>query len=171
MPEEINRVLTDAVADNLFITERSTFANLQREGVPNNTIFFVGNVMVDSLQRHLSTAEALDMPRQYGLLRQGYALLTLHRPSNVDVPAVLGGIVESIASLQAAIPVLFPVHPRTWQRLSEAGFLEQIASMANLQILEPLGYLEFLRLMAQARLMLTDSGGIEEETTVFRYHA
>jgi UDP-N-acetylglucosamine 2-epimerase (non-hydrolysing) len=168
MPEEINRVLTDAVADYLFITERSAFANLQREGVADYQIFFVGNVMVDSLLHHLSQAEALDMPRQYGLSRQGYALLTLHRPSNVDVPAALSGILDAIASLQAVIPVLFPVHPRTRRRLSEAGFLEQVASMPNLRILEPLGYLEFLGLMAQARLVLTDSGGIQEETTVLQ---
>jgi UDP-N-acetylglucosamine 2-epimerase (non-hydrolysing) len=168
MPEEINRVLTDAVADYLFITERSALTNLRRAGVPEHKIFFVGNVMVDSLLRHLSQAEALDMPRQYGLPRQGYALLTLHRPSNVDVPAALGGILDAIASLQAVIPVLFPVHPRTWRRLSEAGLLERVASMPNLRILEPLGYLEFLGLMAQARLVLTDSGGIQAETTVLQ---
>jgi len=165
MPEEINRVITDALADYLFTTERSANENLQQEGIPDHRVFFVGNVMIDTLLHHRQRAEALGMPARYGVSGNGYALLTLHRPSNVDVREVLGGILNALDSLQSRLPVLFPAHPRTMRRLAENGFLERIKTMPNLRLIEPLGYLEFLGLMAQARLMLTDSGGIQEETT------
>jgi len=166
MPEEINRVITDALADYLFTTERSANENLQQEGIPDHRVFFVGNVMIDTLLHHRQRAEALGMPARYGVSGNGYALLTLHRPSNVDVREVLGGILNALDSLQSRLPVLFPAHPRTMRRLAENGFLERIKTMPNLRLIEPLGYLEFLGLMAQARLMLTDSGGIQEETTI-----
>ena len=166
MPEEINRVVTDALADYLFITERSANENLRREGIPDHKIFFVGNVMIDTLLSHRQHAEALGMPARYGVSANDYALLTLHRPSNVDVPEVLSGILDALASLQARLPILFPAHPRTLRRLAEAELLERVQAMPNLRLMEPLGYLEFLGLMAQARLVLTDSGGIQEETTV-----
>jgi len=166
MPEEINRVVTDALANDLFVTERSANENLRREGVPDEKIFFVGNVMIDTLLRHRERAVALGMPARYGVQAHDYAVLTLHRPSSVDTPEVLSGILDALAALQARLPVLFPVHPRTLQRLADAGLLERARAMSNLQLLEPLGYLEFLGLMAQARLVLTDSGGIQEETTI-----
>jgi UDP-N-acetylglucosamine 2-epimerase (non-hydrolysing) len=166
MPEEINRIVTDALADYLFTTERSANENLGREGIPDHKIFFVGNVMIDTLLRHRLRAEALGMPAQHGVSANGYALLTLHRPSNVDLPEVLNGILDALDSLQTRLPVLFPAHPRTLQRLAGAGLLERARAMPNLRLLKPLGYVEFLGLMAQARLVLTDSGGIQEETTI-----
>jgi UDP-N-acetylglucosamine 2-epimerase (non-hydrolysing) len=166
MPEEINRVVTDALADYLFTTERSANENLRREGISDEKVFFVGNVMIDTLLRHRERAVALEMPARYSVQPHNYAVLTLHRPSNVDAPEVLSGILDAVAALQVRLPVLFPVHPRTLQRLAGAGLLERARSLPNLRLLEPLGYLEFLGLMAQARLVLTDSGGIQEETTI-----
>jgi len=166
MPEEVNRVLTDALADYLFTTERSANDNLRREGIPDDKIFFVGNVMIDTLLSHRQRAEAFGMPARYGVSINGYALMTLHRPSNVDVPEVLSGILDALASLQRRLPVLFPAHPRMLRRLAEGGLLERLQAIHNLRLMEPLGYLEFLGLMAQARLELTDSGGIQEETTM-----
>lgn len=187
MPEEINRVLTDQIADLLFTTERDADENLRREGVPEEKIHFVGNVMIDTLLRHRERALTLDVLGKYGLRPQGYALLTLHRPSNVDVPEVLSGILDALAEIQARLPILFPAHPRTVRRVQEFGFEGRLAlwnthdstglapssdystglaAMPNLRLTEPLGYLEFLNLMANARLVLTDSGGIQEETTI-----
>jgi len=166
MPEEINRVLTDQIADLLFTTERDADENLRREGVTEEKIHFVGNVMIDTLLRHKERALALDVLGEYGLQPQGYALLTLHRPSNVDVPEVLSGILDALAEIQARLPILFPAHPRTVRRVREFGFEARLAAMPYLRVTEPLGYLEFLNLMANARLVLTDSGGIQEETTI-----
>jgi len=166
MPEEINRVVTDALSDYLFTTERSANENLQREGIPDHKVFFVGNVMIDTLLAHCQKAEALGMPAQYGVSANSYALLTLHRPSNVDSPQVLHSILDALTHIQTRLPVLFPVHPRTLKRLKENGFLEHARTLTNLVMMEPLGYLEFLGLMAQAKLVLTDSGGVQEETTI-----
>jgi UDP-N-acetylglucosamine 2-epimerase (non-hydrolysing) len=166
MPEEINRVLTDQIADLLFTTERDANENLRREGVAEEKIHFVGNVMIDTLLRHRERALALDVLGKYGLQPQRYALLTLHRPSNVDVPQVLSGILDALAEIQVRLPILFPAHPRTVTRVREFGFEERLAAMPNLRVTEPMGYLEFLNLMANARLVLTDSGGIQEETTI-----
>jgi UDP-N-acetylglucosamine 2-epimerase (non-hydrolysing) len=166
MPEEINRILTDSVSDYLFTTEPSANENLHAEGIPEHKIFFVGNVMIDTLLRQQERAKALDMPSRYGVPPNGYALLTLHRPSNVDLPEIFKGILDTIDFLQARLPVLFPAHPRTLKRLKEFGLWERVQAMSNLKILEPLSYLRFLGLMAQARLMVTDSGGVQEETTI-----
>ena len=166
MPEEINRVLTDQIADLLFTTERDANDNLLREGVPEEKIHFVGNVMIDTLLQHKERALALDIPGEYGLEPGQYALLTLHRPSNVDVPEVLSGILDALAEIQARLPIIFPAHPRTVKRIQEFGLEEKLAAMLDLRVTEPLGYLEFLNLMANARLVLTDSGGIQEETTI-----
>ena len=171
MPEEFNRVLTDHIADLLFTTEPSANENLRREGIPEEKIHFVGNVMIDSLLRHKERALALDVLGRYGLepgrrqRRRPYALLTLHRPSNVDVPEVLSGILDALAEIQTWLPIIFPAHPRTVERVRAFGFEEQLATMPELRVMEPLGYLEFLNLLANARLVLTDSGGIQEETT------
>ncbi|WP_342833494.1 non-hydrolyzing UDP-N-acetylglucosamine 2-epimerase [Candidatus Hadarchaeum sp.] len=166
MPEEINRVLTDQIADLLFTTERSANENLLREGVAQDKIYFVGNVMIDSLLRNKERALALDILNRYDLKPRAFALLTLHRPSNVDVPDVLAGIIDALEEIQSRLPIIFPAHPRTMRRIQEFGLEGKIARMSNLRVIKPLGYLEFLNLMANARLVLTDSGGIQEETTI-----
>jgi UDP-N-acetylglucosamine 2-epimerase (non-hydrolysing) len=171
MPEEVNRVLTDQIADLLFTTERDANHNLRREGVADEKIHFVGNVMIDTLLRYKERALALNVLESYDLARgdgdpRPYALLTLHRPSNVDAPQVLSDILDALEEIQARLPVLFPAHPRTVERLQAFGFEERVAAMPDLLLTEPLGYLEFLNLMAHARLVLTDSGGIQEETTI-----
>jgi UDP-N-acetylglucosamine 2-epimerase (non-hydrolysing) len=166
MPEEINRIVTDALSDFLFTTSRDADENLLNEGIPADKIFFVGNVMIDTLNRHRVRAEQLATPAHLGLEPGGYALLTLHRPSNVDVAHVFSGILDALATIQGRLPILFPAHPRTVKRISEFGFSERLAAMPDLRIVEPLGYLQFLDLMMHACLMLTDSGGIQEETTI-----
>jgi UDP-N-acetylglucosamine 2-epimerase (non-hydrolysing) len=166
MPEEINRVLTDQIADLLFTTERDADENLLREGVAGERIHFVGNVMIDTLLRHKQRALALDTLSRYELSPQGFALLTLHRPSNVDRREALDGILDALAEIQARLPVVFPAHPRTMKQMREFGSEARLAGMPNVRVTEPLGYLEFLNLMANARLVLTDSGGIQEETTI-----
>ena len=166
MPEEINRQLTDAVSDYLFTTSRDANENLRREGIPEHKVFFVGNVMIDTLLRHRSHAEKLQVPSRYGVAPSKYAVLTLHRPSNVDSPEALSGILDALEAIQARLPILFPAHPRTYKQLADFGLLQRLRAMPGVKLLEPLGYLEFLGLMAQARLVLTDSGGIQEETTI-----
>lgn len=166
MPEEINRIVTDALSDFLFTTCRDAGDNLLREGIPPEKIFFVGNVMIDTLHKYRARAEQLGAPACFGLEPGHYALLTLHRPSNVDVPEVLSGILDGLATIQRDLPILFPAHPRTVKRIAEFGFAERLAAAPNLRIVGPLGYLEFLDLMIHARLVLTDSGGIQEETTI-----
>jgi UDP-N-acetylglucosamine 2-epimerase (non-hydrolysing) len=166
MPEEINRIVTDALSDLLFTTSRDANENLRHEGVPAERIFFVGNVMIDSLRKHQEQVRELHTPARFGLQSGSYALLTLHRPSNVDIPEVLSGILAALAELQRDIPILFPAHPRTANRLCEFVFLERLETMPDLRVIEPLGYLEFLDVMMHSRLVLTDSGGIQEETTV-----
>ncbi len=165
MPEEINRIVTDALSDLLFTTERSGDENLLSEGIPRERIKFVGNVMIDTLLSHLERARLIGAPAKHGLEAKGYALVTLHRPSNVDRPEVLATLMDAIAKIAERLPVLFPVHPRTrgavdrWK--SDRG-----GSPGGLRLTPPLGYLEFVHLMSEARLMITDSGGIQEETTV-----
>ena len=158
MPEEINRLCTDVISDLLFTTDLEAGKNLMREGCSRRRIHFVGNTMIDSLHRQLD--RALEMPLPIGLDAGSYALLTLHRPSNVDDPESLRGLLGAINEIAEHIPVLFPAHPRTAQRL--AG----IPLHDRLLVIEPQGYLAFLGLMARARMVLTDSGGIQEETTV-----
>ncbi len=161
MPEEINRVLTDSVSRWLFTTEAAAETNLLREGVPAERIHFVGNVMIDTLLAHRERALALDTVERLGLKPQGYAVLTLHRPSNVDSPDQLRRLFEVLGRLHAELPVVFPVHPRT------AKAIEQHLGGAKPKLLmtAPLGYLDFLRLLTDAQMVLTDSGGIQEETT------
>lgn len=167
MPEEINRVLTDAISDLLFASEPSGVANLLREGVPQERIFLVGNVMIDTLLRHRDRALALPTLQQLDLQSDGrvnpYVVVTLHRPSNVDDPAALRGILESLNRLSTRATVVFPVHPRTRERI-RAGGLDGL--LQPLRVTDPLGYLEFLGLVSRAALVVTDSGGIQEETTV-----
>ena len=170
MPEEINRVLTDQIATLLFITERSAQANLAREGIPVERVHFVGNVMIDSLRAGLARAVpardtfAAAGRRDLAEAAPGFALLTLHRPSNVDDPQVLGNLLETIRQVSEMLPVVFPVHPRTARRIADAGLDAELRRSRILR-LEPVGYLTALGLMRDARLVLTDSGGMQEETT------
>lgn len=166
MPEEINRVLTDSISDYLFVTEPSGEENLRGEGIPDEKIFFVGNVMIDTLLANKEKADQSDILRTLKLQVGEYALLTLHRPSNVDVPGTLERILRALEKIQHTIPLIFPIHPRTRNRLGEFGFNSRVAAMPNLHLLDPLGYLDFLKLTADAKLVLTDSGGIQEETTI-----
>ena len=163
MPEEINRILTDSVSDVLFTTEPAGNENLAREGVESRRVHFVGNVMIDTLFRYRERARESRILDDLGLAPRGYAALTLHRPSNVDTPEALGRMMSAIARVQAEIPVVFPVHPRTRARLeARRGGLPAASS---LRLVAPLPYLDFVQLMANARCVLTDSGGIQEETT------
>jgi UDP-N-acetylglucosamine 2-epimerase (non-hydrolysing) len=163
MPEEINRLVTDALAELLFTTSRDANENLEREGVSAGKIHFVGNVMIDTLLKHREKAASLDVMPRFGLQPAGYALVTLHRPSNVDDAAVLRGILEALDEISKSMPVLFPMHPRTAKRVQEFGL-----NCGGLRIVDPLGYLEFLNLTAHAGMVLTDSGGLQEETTILR---
>lgn len=163
MPEEINRLCTDVICDLLFTTDHFANENLSREGVPAEKVHFVGNVMIDTLLKHRELAARLDLLPRYGLKSGQYATMTLHRPSNVDNPATLAGIMKAIVELSRKIPVIFPVHPRT-RRLLES--FASTSSDTRILLTEPLGYLEFLHLNMHARMVLTDSGGLQEETTV-----
>lgn len=165
MPEEINRVVTDAIADLLLVSEPSGEENLRHEGVPPERIRLVGNVMIDTLAHELPAARALDMPARFGLAAAGFALVTLHRPSNVDGRERLEALVHFLDRFAARLPVVFPAHPRTRARLQSFGLLERASAIHGLQLREPLGYRENLSLMSQTRLVITDSGGIQEETS------
>src|SRR5437867_1954141 len=161
MPEEINRLVTDAVAELLFTTRRDADENLKREGVDPAKIHFVGNVMIDTLLKHRTKAAALDVISRFEVEPHRYALVTLHRPSNVDDPGVLGGILEALQAISTSMPVIFPIHPRTAKRIHEFGL-----ETKDIRTVEPLGYLEFLNLTSNAGVVLTDSGGLQEETTI-----
>jgi len=165
MPEEINRILTDHIADILFTTERSANENLLREGIAKEKIHFVGNVMIDTLMEYHKRALTLNTLEKYGLKPRGFALVTMHRPSNVDIPETLAGILDALAQIQTCLPIIFPAHPRTVKKIQEFGLQERLA-LPNIRVVQPLGYLEFLNLMSNAQLVLTDSGGIQEETTI-----
>jgi UDP-N-acetylglucosamine 2-epimerase (non-hydrolysing) len=166
MPEEINRILTDQISDYLFTTERSATANLTREGIPESRVHFVGNVMIDTLLRNRERALKSDIVSRLGLEERGYAVCTLHRPSNVDSQEGAANTVRAVSGLADQIRVVLPIHPRTRHRFAEFGLLEQLESRPEIMILEPQGYLDFLALVDRSRLVLTDSGGIQEETSV-----
>lgn len=170
MPEEINRVLTDQISDLLFTTESSGRENLLREGIDAARIHFVGNVMIDTLRNNLERAIPLskilkDADRPAFMDgHTGYALLTMHRPSNVDDPEVLRSLLETTLRVSASLPVIFPMHPRTRAMIEKFGFSDML-NVPQILLLPPMGYLEMLGLMKNARVVLTDSGGIQEETT------
>ena len=161
MPEEINRLVTDTLSTWCFTTEPAGGANLRREGIAEEKIHHVGNVMIDTLRANQAQANELDTLERLGLEAGGYALLTLHRPSNVDDRDTLSGLFEALEEIHRELPVVFPVHPRTSAAIRDLLGGKEPA----LQLLEPQGYLDFLRLMSQAKFVLTDSGGIQEETT------
>ena len=162
MPEEVNRLVTDAIADLLLVTEESGRLNLQREGVPESRIRVVGNLMIDTLHQNLARAlRESKVASELGLGNGKYGVVTLHRPANVDDADQLNGILEALVTIAADLPLYFPVHPRTRARIADRGGLEK----SGIRLMDPLGYLDFLALMSQAALALTDSGGIQEETT------
>lgn len=163
MPEEINRLVTDTLSDFLFTSEPAGERNLRAEGADPSKIFFVGNVMIDTLMRFRSRAAASNVLERLGLATRGYAVATLHRPGNVDDPDKLSGLLGMLRAVADRIPVVFAVHPRTGKRITDNGL-----ETTGLRLCPPLGYLDFLRLMSEARLVLTDSGGIQEETTILQ---
>jgi UDP-N-acetylglucosamine 2-epimerase (non-hydrolysing) len=164
MPEEINRMVTDILSRFCFTTSPEAETNLLREGVKSDRIFYVGNIMIDSLLFYLEKAESSRVLDDLGAAPGGYALVTLHRPSNVDEGAVFAGIMEALAGLARTLPVIFPVHPRTRKTIEAARGAIEIPE--GLKLVEPLGYLDFVKAMRHARIVVTDSGGIQEETTV-----
>jgi UDP-N-acetylglucosamine 2-epimerase (non-hydrolysing) len=165
MPEEINRVLTDRISDYLFITESSAYQNLKNEGYDDNKIFFVGNVMIDSLLAHRKKAESRGVLGDLKLESKGYALLTLHRPANVDNIESLTDLISAMAAISEKVPVVFPCHPRTRINIDNFG-LSDYFKPGKIRLIEPLGYLDFLKMESEALMVLTDSGGIQEETTI-----
>ncbi len=165
MPEEVNRVVTDAVSDLLYCSERSGVENLAKEGVAGGRVQFVGNVMIDTLLAHRDRARATGARTRLAPATE-YGVVTLHRPSNVDSGATARALVEALASVARRLPLVFPMHPRTRAAFASQGLLDALAAGGRVVVLEPLGYLEFLDLLAGARLALTDSGGVQEETTV-----
>jgi UDP-N-acetylglucosamine 2-epimerase (non-hydrolysing) len=183
MPEEINRLLTDAISDYLFTPSPDADENLKGEGIPQDKIFFVGDVMVDSLLYNLDKAKRSKILEELGLqlptancqLPTEYALLTLHRPSNVDDPESLHNILEALKKISREIPIIFPIHPRTRKQVEHLGFQDYFVDLTNHEsritnngicLVDPLGYLDFLKLMLHSKFIMTDSGGIQEETTV-----
>jgi UDP-N-acetylglucosamine 2-epimerase (non-hydrolysing) len=165
MPEEINRILTDAMAELLLVSEPSGLENLKREGITGHKVVYTGNVMLDTLAAHLPAARDRDMAGRLGFKPGAFALATLHRPNNVDGQVQLGRVVRFLKRVGAVLPVIFPVHPRTRARLQEYGLWGDLQSDGHVLAMAPLGYEENLSLMAGARVVLTDSGGIQEETT------
>ena len=167
MPEELNRIQTDKLSDFLFTTEKSGNVNLLKEGISKGKIFFVGNVMIDTLLRHKEKAKHSKILEKLHIEKKDYCTLTLHRPSNVDSKQDFDNILSILGKIQEKIKIIFPVHPRTMKNIQLCNLVDKIKDMKNLILIEPLGYLDFLCLMSNSKFVLTDSGGIQEETTVF----
>ena len=166
MPEEINRILTDRISDLLFVTEQSGLDNLANEGIDSDKVHFVGNVMIDTLMANRERAKKSDILSRLGLKEKGYAAITLHRPSNVDDLDKFAEIIAAFEEIQKEIKLVFPMHPRTRNNISGSELEKRIEAMSNFILLEPVGYSDFLCLMSNAALVITDSGGIQEETTI-----
>lgn len=166
MPEEINRIVTDSICDVFFTTSPEAETYLRAEGVPRGRIFYAGNVMIDTLMENTARARASEITGKLGVAKGEYALVTLHRPSNVDTKEALSGIMRALQAIQKKIPVVFPAHPRAMKNIRRFIPKRDLASLKNIRFVEPLGYLDFLNLTMNARFVLTDSGGIQEETTV-----
>ncbi len=165
MPEEVNRVITDSIVDFLFVTEHSGLVNLAKENIADEKVHFVGNVMIDSLVHFRAKAKESTILADLGLSPKNYILMTMHRPSNVDNETSLKDILEIVKNASQHHPVVFPMHPRTSNNLKKFGLYEAFENIENLIILGPQGYLQFLHLMDHAKVIVTDSGGIQEETT------
>lgn len=168
MPEEINRIVTDSISDLLFVSEPSGLENLRREGIGDDRLRYVGNVMIDTLLKHRGRAERSRILARLGVSTRAYALMTLHRPGNVDDASTLNSILSAVETIARELPIVFPMHPRSRANLERLGLNERVSNIRGLLVTEPLGYLDFLKLMADAKLVLTDSGGVQEETTILR---
>jgi UDP-N-acetylglucosamine 2-epimerase (non-hydrolysing) len=166
MPEEINRMVTDAICDLFFTTEPEGNENLLRAGTPKSHIHYAGNVMIDTLLQNRAAAEKNPILEECGVKKGEYALLTMHRPSNVDDPAVLGRLLDAFGRIQERIPMVFPAHPRTLSMIEKGGFGPKVRAMKNIIFRDPTDYHQTLKLNANSRFVLTDSGGLQEETTV-----
>lgn len=168
MPEEINRILTDSISSLLFCTEQSGVDHLIASGIPANRIHLVGNVMIDTLLKNRDKADKTMALEELGLTPKKFATMTLHRPSNVDHAETFAELLNAIDIIQQDMPIIFPIHPRTEKNIEKFGLKDRVAQMTNLRLVEPLGYLEFLKLNANAFVVLTDSGGLQEETTILK---
>ena len=168
MPEEINRILTDSISDLLLCSEQSGVDNLQREGIAEERIHLVGNVMIDTLLKNRARAEESPILEDLDIQPGQYVALTLHRPANVDDPVVLGRLLDALEVIQQDCPVIFPVHPRTRKNLESSQLADRVHALTNLRMIDPIGYLDFLKLMASAKAVVSDSGGIQEETTILK---
>lgn len=168
MPEEINRILTDHISDYLFASEPSAIKNLLKEGIEKEKIFFVGNIMIDSLEKLKIKSKKLKVFEKLGLKKKKYIILTLHRPENIDEKQIFGETIEAIQKIQNKIKTIWPIHPQAGKQLRRFDFLNKIKKMKNLRLIQPLSYREMLSLIGDSRFVLTDSGGIQEETTVLR---
>ncbi len=166
MPEEINRLLTDSISDLLFVTEQSGIDNLKNEGINSDKVHFVGNVMIDTLMANRQRAQQSDILERLGLTAKGYAAITLHRPSNVDDMEKLNEIVAAFEVIAGDLKLVFPIHPRTRNNMKGTDVERRMEAIENLILLDPVGYLDFLCLMSNAAIVITDSGGIQEETTI-----
>ena len=166
MPEEINRILTDVISDLMFTPTEEANENLRKEGISDDKIFLVGDVMIDTLLNYKEKASSIGILHELGVSEGSYALMTLHRPSNVDVKENLLKILDALDAIQRKIKIILSLHPRTKARLKEFNLEDRVSKMSNLIITDPLGYLEFLGLMLSAKLVLTDSGGMQTESTV-----
>lgn len=166
MPEEINRVLTDAISSLLFVSEPSGMQNLKREGVPDERVHFVGNVMIDTLENNRAKAEASNILDRLQLAAGQYVVVTMHRPASVDHPEVMEQLLGVFDDICRALPIVFPMHPRTRAMLGRTPLLARMENMPGLILIDPIGYLDFLKLTSTAAAVLTDSGGIQEETTI-----
>jgi len=166
MPEELNRIVTDSLCDMLLVSEPAGIENLRREGHAESELHLVGNVMIDTLMWLLPRAKSRDTLKQYDLKPGEYGVVTLHRPGNVDTPETLAPLVDVLIETSRRLPLVFPVHPRTIERLKRFGLAERLESAEGIVQLPPLGYLDFLSLTSQAKVIVTDSGGLQEESTV-----
>lgn len=168
MPEEINRILTDSICDMFFVSEPAGVENLVAEGHPDEQIHLVGNVMIDTLLRHVDRARQAGMTDQLGLKPGQYGVITLHRPSNVDHGDILSGLIDVFRDMSQEMPFVFPIHPRTKARLDSFNLFHQLNGSTNIKCLDPIGYLDFLNLTSQAKVICTDSGGLQEESTALQ---
>jgi len=168
MPEEINRVVTDHLSDYLFVSEKSGLKNLKREGVSEKKTYFAGNVMIDTLLSNMKAIDRSGVLNRLGLERKGYSVLTLHRPKNVDLKKTLNEIYDIIRSVSRKINIIYPIHPRAKMMIKKHGLLKKFKALKTLTMIDPLGYNDFIKLTKESRFVLTDSGGIQEETTVLK---
>ncbi len=168
MPEEINRIVTDQLSDALFVSEASGLKNLKKEGVPSKKVFFVGNIMIDTLLLHWKRIERSCIVESLGLAGEDYCALTLHRPNNVDSARALLEIYGILRATPSRLKIIYPIHPRARKMIQAYGLLEKFKKIKNLAMIEPLGYLDFIKLVKESKLVLTDSGGIQEESTFLK---